>query len=941
LKKLFFHIWFTLSVLSGLAVQSQNQIKMHVELNDQEKALYIQQEIIFHNTSPSTLSHIILNDWNNAYSSKNSPLAQRFSDEFIRSFHLAKSYERGSTNNITIIDENKAFLNWSRPNDHIDIINVELRKPLLPNEKITLHLTYTVKIPKNKFTKYGYDDDGNYNLKQWFLTPSRLENDYFVINSNLNIDDIAISSSDFDITLIIPTPLSVVTDLETTVTSTNNDQSIIHLLGRKRVDFSLYIEPNSSFKSYKNQIVNVETNLKDTRLQDYQKAIVINRVVEFVAQEIGNYPFEKITVSQTDYEKNPFYGLNQLPSFISPFPDEFLFEIKFLKTYINNYLKNTLQLDPRKDNWIYDGIQMYTMMKYIEENHPNAKMMGNISKLKILKGYNIFNLDFNEQYSYFYMLMARKNLDQPIGDSKETFIKFNEQIAGKYRSGLSLRYLDNYLDHGIISKSISNFYHLNLQQATSAENFETIIRENTTQNLDWFFNTIINSRDYIDYKITKATKTKDSISLTIKNKTGHIVPIPLYGVQKNTIVFKEWLENIATDTTITIARREADKMVLNFNNEVPEYNLRNNWKSLRSFVINNRPLKVNFFRDLEDPYYNQLLFVPSFEYNLYSGFTPGLRLHNKTILDKPFTFHLNPEFAMRTHALTGSGSFEINTMRRDSKLYHIRYLMSANYSNYAEDANFLKLNPAITFRFRPDDLRDNRKQLILARYVVINREKTAFKIDDNTDNYSVFNLRYLNTRTELIHHANFLTDFQVANSFAKIAAEFEYRRLFNNNKQLNLRVYAGAFLQKNTDSEFFSFGLDRPTDYMFDYNLLGRSEATGVFSQQFVMAEGGFKSKLSDRYINQWLTTFNGSFNIWNWIEVYGDAGMYKNKYQSEKFIYDSGIRLNLVTDYFELYFPVYSSNGWEIQPNYGERIRFVFTLNPSKLVTLFTRKWL
>jgi hypothetical protein len=52
--------------------------------------------------------------------------------------------------------------------------------------------------------------------------------------------------------------------------------------------------------------------------------------------------------------------------------------------------------------------------------------------------------------------------------------------------------------------------------------------------------------------------------------------------------------------------------------------------------------------------------------------------------------------------------------------------------------------------------------------------------------------------------------------------------------------------------------------------------------------------------------------SIWNWIEIYGDVGLLKIK-PKEQFIYDSGVRLNLVTDYFELYFPVYSSNGWEI----------------------------
>jgi hypothetical protein len=38
------------------------------------------------------------------------------------------------------------------------------------------------------------------------------------------------------------------------------------------------------------------------------------------------------------------------------------------------------------------------------------------------------------------------------------------------------------------------------------------------------------------------------------------------------------------------------------------------------------------------------------------------------------------------------------------------------------------------------------------------------------------------------------------------------------------------------------------------------------------------------------------------------------------KIVYDSGIRLNLVPDYFEM-LPVYSSNGWEMrQDNYNEK---------------------
>jgi hypothetical protein len=50
---------------------------------------------------------------------------------------------------------------------------------------------------------------------------------------------------------------------------------------------------------------------------------------------------------------------------------------------------------------------------------------------------------------------------------------------------------------------------------------------------------------------------------------------------------------------IYFERKGYDKIVLNYN-EVPEYNLRNNWKSLKSFFPNNRPW-VCVMKDLEDP----------------------------------------------------------------------------------------------------------------------------------------------------------------------------------------------------------------------------------------------------------------------------------------------------------------------------------------------------
>jgi hypothetical protein len=154
-------------------------------------------------------------------------------------------------------------------------------------------------------------------------------------------------------------------------------------------------------------------------------------------------------------------------------------------------------------------------------------------------------------------------------------------------------------------------------------------------------------------------------------------------------------------------------------------------------------------------------------------------------------------------------------------------------------------------------------------------------------------------------------------------------------------LYAGTYLYNNANTIFFDFALDRPSDYLFDYSYFGRSENSGFWSQQYLTAEGGFKSKITDKFANQWITAGNASISIWNWIEAYGDVGLLKNNGFSPKFVYDSGIRLNLVPDYFELYLPISSTNGWEIaQPHYAEKIRFVIAFSPKSLLGLFTRKW-
>ena len=251
------------------------------------------------------------------------------------------------------------------------------------------------------------------------------------------------------------------------------------------------------------------------------------------------------------------------------------------------------------------------------------------------------------------------------------------------------------------------------------------------------------------------------------------MPIAIYELKNDTIVYKKWLENISSDSTVVIPRNGADKLTLNYFNEVPEYNLRNNWKSLKGFFYNNRPIKLNFYKDLEEPYYNQLFYVPNFEYNLYDGIAIGMNLNNKSILNKPFTFSVSPTYATNTNSLVGSFSTSYDQNIRDTgRLYTIRYSLSASTSHYAEDAIYTRINPSVTFKFRDKNFRTNKNEFIQLKQLYINREESPVITDENTDNYSVFSAKYGNFQSEATKHFGLFTNLQVANSFGKVLSAY-------------------------------------------------------------------------------------------------------------------------------------------------------------------------
>ncbi|MBC2846760.1 metalloprotease [Winogradskyella flava] len=932
---------FFCSTLSG-----QNKIDVNAIVDIETKTISITQTIVYKNETEDTLEDIYLNDWNNSYSNKSTPLAKRFEEEFSTKFHLAKSEQRGFTL-ITSIEDDGDRLDFNYLKLHPDVIKVSLNQSLKPGESYNLKLSYILVLPDATFTGYGITKNKDFELKHWYITPTVYDGKWQYY-SNKNLNDLFVPKT--DITIALEHPINYRTtselDLVNMITDKEKRRQTTILYGKDRIDTYLSLEKFPLYRIVQTDDLIFISNINEKGLPSVDKAILTDRIGKFLTENLGKYPHKRLLVSEIDYSKDPLYGLNQLPDFLSPFPDQFQYELKLLKTSLKKYINNILLLNPRKEHWLSEGLQVYFLMKYVETYYPDMKLLGKLANFWGIRAFHASDLDFNFQYFLYSMEIARKNRDQPLSTSKDSLIKFNSNIASKYKAGVGLNYLDDFTEDIQLTEIIKEFLESYKLKTVYIKDFESFLNSKTSKDVDWFFNDYVETRKKIDFKISDIETTNDSIKLTIKNKRDNSMPISLFKMSNDSVMEKLWVENINGLKTLSLPKDNTDKFVLDYGNVVPEFNQRDNYRSVNGSFLNNKPLQFRLFKDIEDPNYNQIFFMPLAEFkNIYDGLTLGAKVYNKTILRKRLNYRFSPQYATKSKSLTGTTSIFYTHNIENKNLFDVTYGITAGYQSFAEDAFFTRIRPSVSFSFRnDDDFRADQVDNISARYVSINRdigENATVEIDE--PDYGVFNLRYTHFNPGIINYSRFNTDLQIADNFSKLSLNYEFRKLTKSNRNINLRLFAGIFLDNDTnpDSNFFSFALDRPTDYLFDLNYLGRSEAAGLFSQQIIIAEGGFKSMLETPFANQWMTTANFSTSIWRYIQAYGDLGLVKNKFSSAKFVYDSGIRLNLVEDYFELYFPLYSNLGWEIaQPDYDQRIRFIITVDPQVLLGLFRRKW-
>ncbi|MGB2129255.1 MAG: aminopeptidase [Flavicella sp.] len=909
------------------------KIRIKAELFPEKSILDIQQNITYYNISKDSLDKLVFHHWANSYNHE-SDLLHRELEAHKKTLYLSKEVDKGSA----IIQKvlcNNSPIPYAYYKEKKDILEIRLPLKLAANDSIKIHFTYRVKLPNAVFSGYGKTKEGNFNLKYWHVVPAIYEQGKWKAYPHKNLDFMYGNLKDYIVSIKTPKGYKIHSELEHS--TTYYKKHIVHSHnGNERLNAPLYIFKKETFENYKLPNFQVKTNLKNDNLPKGLKKSILKRQLAFISNYLGTYSHNKLLLDKNSLLQKNKFDFQKIPKFLNPHSDVFKWDQSLFSMVSKRIIENTFLVDKNRELWFTEGLQTYLIMAYTEQYYPNTKAFGTLSNIWGFRKFHLSKMKYNDLYTFVYQLSARKNLDQALTTRTEKLSNYNRTKGTSFKSGIGFRYIERYLGDSIFVKSLKEYTKNQKSHSNTLSKFQEIIHSNTSKDIDWFFGEYLNTARKIDYTLKNIKKKGDSLYITVKNRRKMAAPVAVYGIRKKKIIWKKWLPPVTNQTTFAVAKGDFEKVSLNYEYLYPELNLRNNWKNVRPKLLE-RPIQLKWIKDMSDPYYNQIFIKPQVNYNYYDGLILGSEFNNKTILPKNFEYRLLPSYSTKSNNLSGGFSFDYTIYPEESPIYKFSMGMSGSSYHYKESYKFLSLKPRISLFFNRKDLRTPGHNFITCNFNSIAKEIEEGKLTTDEDRYNLLKITYNYSLPKLIHDIRLKTSLELATHFQKWSTDLRYRKLTKNEKFIDLRWYTGLFLNNNTQSDYFSFGLSKPNDYLFEHQMYGRNEDTGFLYQEYIKAEGGFKTFYPEnhqRFANQWMSTLNSSYSIWKAIELYGDIGLLKNKHTELFFAYETGIRLNFINDIFEIYLPVYSNNGWEFNgPTYDQKIRFSCVLHLPKIV--------
>ncbi|KFE99482.1 aminopeptidase N [Chryseobacterium formosense] len=918
----------------------KDSIYIKAKLSQDNKTLEVNQEIIYHNHSEKSLDSIKLLNWISAYKKRGTLLVYRKLEDRNNSLHFAQKHELGKVLELNI----KNTENQSIPINNISDENlyVNLNESLQPGKSIKLQLQYKMQLPDKKFTGYGVSAQDTA-LKYFFIVPDHFdpenndERDFLDTEESVNFNtywtvDFETSGNNF-----------IESNLEQTLPNS----------------FKGYLDSDPEFIISKNNFPEIKINAEDIKTeikfgyhitpQEIQNLeFYLPLQLRFIKDRIGFIP-ERIFISEKFRAKEDFFGNNDIRFWtfrFKLFSDAENTDLDYFGIISKKILDEGIITDKEENHWFKNGLKSYLEIQYLKKFYSDKKLLGNLPEtnilgLKPLKWFHASRVKLLDRYGLAYQYIMSQNLDQKIDEPYSYLSNFNDMAISSFETGTLFNYSADKMGEEKFNNLLKNYIAENTDKQITPEDFlDQLAKEDASTS---YLKGFLREKNRINFKLKNFRAKDDSLNIKIVKNTDEAIPVKLETETKEGTKTSYWIETEKNERlkTVNLPSEEVYKITLNNDYIFPEANYRDNFLYTKGLFSNAKKIKFKLIKDIPNPEFNEIYLNPRIRFsNTYDKFLIGMNFKNQSLFDQKFLYSLTPYYSTGTQKLTGSGAVSYSFLPAESIIQRLTFGVSGSYFHYDYDLSYQKTSFSTNINFRKNP-RSTVSRGLSFSYSYFERDLSQKMILANDyGKYNIWTAGYGYSDNQMIHEKSFSLSTQGMEDYNKITAEGFYRWEFAPRQKLSLRLFAGYFAKNETRNNTFDYGISRVSDYSFAYNLLGQSATSGVLSQQYVLADGGFKSFIPGT-ANQWITSFNVDSSVWKIFHVYADAGLYKNKNNPTQFIWDSGVKVRVIPDFLEIFLPVQSSLGFEPGfKDYGKRIRYTLVLNLSTIINAARRGW-
>lgn len=1003
---------------SSAAWQQSVKYDIAVTLDDVAHELNGTIRIEYTNHSPAALPFIWMHLYPNAYSSDQSAFAQQQLENRNTDFYYAPKKQRGYIDQLQFKTEQGSPLTLTYDPKNPDIARLELVEPLKSGETLSVQSPFRVKIP-HSFSRLGHVGQ-SYQITQWYPKPAVYDAQGWHPMPYLDQGEFYSEYGSFDVRITLPSNYVVgaTGDLQNP-----EEQAWLGELAQRTAQIDQFptyegkdVFPPSSagtktlhyhqdnihdfawFADKRFNVLRDEVMLESGRkvavwaMFSNEEAQLWKRAPEYVGKAVlhysrlvGEYPYQHATAVQSALSAGAGMEYPNI-TVIGKSGNALALETVIVHEVGHNWFYGQLGSNERDHPWLDEGINSYYERRYLREQYPDGKLLGNMANSTIARWFDL--ADYNGDYLNYllYSYNARQAKDQAIEGHATQYTPLNYGGIVYGKTALAFRWLEASFGTKEFDRIMREYYRQYEFKHPQPQDLRRLFEANTSKDLTWFFDELINTTAITDYRIKGVNRQYEKIGNTAYDQLRLAQPLgavrgaySISAYRQDSIVKTVWYDGFNGNMDVLFPSGNYERYQIDAAQTIPDLNRRNNNYRLKGLCKKGEPLRIQFLGSLENPKKRQIFWLPALGYNAHDGAMLGLAIYNGLLPPRKFELALVPMYAFRSKGLAGMGRVAYNlypktVFSQAQTALSVQSFSWGTASVYrpaeqpgtpptlvsSEAGIFSRISLSETLTLKNKNPRSSAIRQIRVRYVRIDRSTCDIIFSTGTEFCSEGFVGLLPESENLYEIAFEHDDRRVVNpynlamsvrgggsSFLSATMAAKYRFSFRGKQQgLDMRFF-GGYIRTNNNAYRLSASDRSFYDVMADEIYLGRYESDGLWAQQVGLRQGGMKFPFSVALSDRWLLAANFKSSLVRKLplRLYADIALPIASddavYGSGELWFDGGIAITPLPDIFEIYVPLLHSSNLRSVYNtnatkWYEKITFLLrfdALNPLKTV--------